>query len=47
MDVVYESEDLPYVIYFPADIPKEEIEKYLHDQVIQIGRDMKNKNIPL
>ncbi|MCA1061076.1 L,D-transpeptidase [Rossellomorea aquimaris] len=44
-DVVYETEDLPYVMYFPANTPKDKIEKSLHDQSIRLGRDVKNKNI--
>lgn len=44
-DVVYETEDLPYVIYFPENTPKDEIESTLHDQSIRLGRDAKNKNI--
>ncbi|PFA68067.1 hypothetical protein CN378_08120 [Bacillus sp. AFS015802] len=44
-DVVYEVEDLPYIMYFPEDTPKDEIEKSLHDQSIRLGRDAKNKNI--
>ncbi|BCB06061.1 L,D-transpeptidase [Bacillus sp. KH172YL63] len=46
-DIVYEAEDLPYVIYFPIDTPREEIEAALHDQVIQLGSTAKNKNILL
>ncbi len=46
-EVVYETEDLPYVIYFPTDTPKSEIEKFLHDKAIQLGNEGKNKSILL
>ncbi|TMU83923.1 hypothetical protein FGG79_17375 [Bacillus sp. BHET2] len=46
-EVVYETEDLPYVIYFPTDTPQDEIEKSLHDKAIQLGNNVKNKNVLL
>ncbi|MBN8194084.1 L,D-transpeptidase [Bacillus sp. NTK074B] len=44
-NVVYETEEFPYVMYFPTDTPKDEIEQTLHDESIRLGKDVKNKTI--
>ena len=44
-NVVYETEEFPYVMYFPIDTPKDEIEQSLHDQSIRLGKEVKNKTI--
>ncbi|WP_226675376.1 L,D-transpeptidase family protein [Rossellomorea aquimaris] len=44
-NVVYETEEIPYVMYFPIDTPKDEIEQSLHDESIRIGKNEKNKTI--
>lgn len=47
MEVVYETEDIPYVIYIPADTPVEEIEKSLYEKAISMGNELSNKNLLL
>ncbi|OIJ22319.1 hypothetical protein BKP45_06680 [Anaerobacillus alkalidiazotrophicus] len=47
MDVVYESEDVPYVFYIPIDTPFEEVEKTLFDQAVNLSGNLSNQNIVL
>jgi hypothetical protein len=47
MDVVYESIDVPYVIYFPIDEPIDEIEEILYHKAVEMGKEMPNQNILL
>jgi hypothetical protein len=47
MDVVYESIDVPYVIYFPFDEPIDEIEKTLYHEAVKMGKNMPNQNLLL
>ena len=47
MEVVYETEDIPYVYYIPADTSIEEVEKILYEKAISMGNDLSNKNLLL
>ncbi|MCT2535253.1 L,D-transpeptidase [Aquibacillus koreensis] len=45
--VVYASEDVPYTIYLPDDISKEEIQKVVYDEVLSLSEGAVNQNIQL
>ncbi len=47
MNVVYETEDVPYVLYFPEDTPNSEVEKTLYDEAIRAGNELSNKTLLL
>ncbi|WP_421381722.1 L,D-transpeptidase family protein [Bacillus salacetis] len=47
MEVVYETEDIPYVFYIPADTPPEEVENSLYKKALSMGKELSNKNVLL
>ncbi|MGM0843580.1 MAG: L,D-transpeptidase family protein [Bacillota bacterium] len=47
MEVVYETEDVPYVFYFPASSSPQEVEKSLYNEAISLGSQLSNKNLLL
>ncbi|WP_456273129.1 L,D-transpeptidase [Bacillus sp. AK031] len=47
MEVVYESEDIPYVFYFPEDTTPKEVEESLYDRAVSMGNELSNKNVLL
>ncbi|NMH70482.1 L,D-transpeptidase [Bacillus sp. RO3] len=46
-NVVYESEDMPYVYYFPEDMKLRDVEEALYDKAIQMGDGLSNKTLVL
>ncbi|WP_409252095.1 L,D-transpeptidase [Bacillus sp. SCS-153A] len=47
MEVVYETEDIPYIFYFPVDTPLQEVENSLYSKAISMGKELSNKNLLL
>lgn len=47
MDVVYESEDVPYVFYIPKDTPIDEVERSLHEKAVTLGQTLTNQTLLL
>lgn len=47
IDVVYESVDIPYVIYLPIDTPYEEIEKTLYEKALSLGKNTPKQTLLL
>jgi lipoprotein-anchoring transpeptidase ErfK/SrfK len=47
MEVIYETIDVPYVIYLTYDEPTERIENKLYSKLLDMGKDHPNQNIQL
>lgn len=47
LDVVYESVDVPYIIYIPSGAPHKEIEKQLYDTAISLSKSMPQQTLQL
>ncbi|WP_175990553.1 L,D-transpeptidase [Bacillus sp. Marseille-Q1617] len=46
-EVVYETEDIPYVVYFPEDTTLQEVEDTIYNKVVRIGKGQSNKSVLL
>ncbi|MGR3765513.1 L,D-transpeptidase [Rossellomorea sp. NS-SX7] len=46
-DVVYETEDIPFVFYFTEDTSLKEVENSIYDKAIRIGNEQSNKSVLL
>ncbi|MGD6966656.1 L,D-transpeptidase [Rossellomorea vietnamensis] len=47
MEVVYETEDVPYVFYIPAGTSTQEVEESLYNKAISLGSQLSNKTLLL